>query len=82
MKTFIVLIPVNDYDNGKTVAENIQGKTFKKGTLRDKVMFKLKSSEGEEDNGISILTLADFMSYCNENDGMLNEWVASVNVEE
>jgi hypothetical protein len=80
METLIVLIPVMEYKNSKQVAEDIQGKTFKRSSLRNKILSKLKKEDGAED-GITIISLAEFINHCNESDSMSNDFVASVNVE-
>ena len=84
MKTVAVLIPVDDYVNGKTVTEVLQDekKPFKSTSdLRKHVKRMLQKEDVEEPEEIEILSLSECADYLNSSLSVSETWIAFVNVK-
>lgn len=72
----VVLISVDEFTNGRKIAENIENQEFK---TPDDVLSKIR----EEENGyVAIYPISDFMDACNDQEIELEGvWVSYVHVE-
>lgn len=83
MKTYIVLIPVEGNVNPRKTCELIENTTFEIGgsihtmdsKVRDKVIELI--NDEEEDNGIEVSEMSDFMDTCNNQEIELDEYFIS-----
>lgn len=73
----VVLISVDDFTNGRKIAEEIENQNFK--TPND-VLSKVRE---KEDGFVGICPISDFMDACNNQDVFLEGvWISYVYVEE
>ena len=85
MKTVAVLISIDDFSNGREVAQSIQGKTFRnENELLNDVCDKLEDDDGNDENdmqdNVEIVSLHELVDQINENDGQVGQWIATVNI--
>lgn len=93
MKAFVVLLDVNKTDDGRGLAEKIDGMVFANDPygeqdfirVRDKVKANLLSLDKEfDDDALAVYSLSDFVDTCNDSDNtfceinIMNVWLAHV----
>ena len=90
--TAILIIPVDDFDDGRKMVELVSGSTVKVkfgsgcewgscGKVRD-VLARELGLEDVEKGKIDIYPISDFMTLCNDQDfNIENSWVGNINVE-
>jgi hypothetical protein len=90
--TAVLIIPVDDFDNGRKMAERVGGSTIKVkfgsgcefgscSKVHDKIAKELKLDDVEK-GLISVQPIDDFMGLCNNQEfDIEGSWVGYINVE-
>jgi hypothetical protein len=75
MQTVVILISVNDFSNGRKIAENIENTLF---NTPDDILRKVREKEG---GFVAIYPITDFMDACNNQEIELEGvWVSYAQV--
>lgn len=78
-KLVVVLIPVNNFTNGRKIAKTMENKTFKNTA---EVISEIHAKDNEEDNTessttVRIYEISDYMDACNNQEIELEDfWVS------
>jgi hypothetical protein len=80
MKTVIVLISVNDFTDGRKIADRIQQETFGNS---DEIRKAVRAFEESKDKAeVGVYDLNSFMEACNEEEiDLVNYWVSYAKVK-
>lgn len=71
MQTVVVLISIDDFVNGREIAEKIQNIFF---NTQDDILRRVK----EKENGlVAIMPISDFVNKCNDEEINLDNWWVS-----
>jgi hypothetical protein len=78
MEKTVILIPVNNFDNGKDIVEKINGTDYNRNQL---VKDLVKSEDFDSRDKIRFIKLNEFATLCNEQQiDLENNWIAIVDL--